>query len=240
MRWRRSAFLLAGIAVAATLGGCASPAAAPMPATTSSRSAAPSPSPSPTPSPTPATAEEEARERLAGMSVRQKLAAMLMLHYPGTDGPTLTEFMRSTGAGGFIVMGDNVAGPAAEVAATTAALTVDPTLPPLIGVDQEGGDVSRLDDDTAPSAVALKSLPPQASRDAFAARAAVVAAAGINLNFGIVADETGDPNSFIVDRVLGATPEDAAARVEQAVQGEHGVVLSTLKHFPGHGLTEAD
>ncbi|BDZ46595.1 glycoside hydrolase family 3 N-terminal domain-containing protein [Naasia aerilata] len=137
-------------------------------------------------------------------------------------------------------MGDNVAGSAADVRAVTAALTLDPALPPLIGIDQEGGVVSRLDEDTQPAAEELRSLPPEATREAFAARASLVESAGANLNFGIVADETADGSSFIADRILGTSPEDAAARVEQAVQGERGHVLSTLKHFPGHGLTEAD
>jgi beta-N-acetylhexosaminidase len=174
------------------------------------------------------------------MSERQKLATMLMLHFPGTDAAALSGFMRSTGAGGFILMGDNVAATAADTAAVTTALTLDPGLPPLVGIDQEGGVVSRLREDAFPAAAALRQQPPAATREAFAQRAQLVRSAGANLNFGIIADETADRSSFIFGRVLGATPEDAAARVEQAVAGEHGIVLSTLKHFPGHGLTEAD
>jgi beta-N-acetylhexosaminidase len=137
-------------------------------------------------------------------------------------------------------MGDNVAGSAADVRTVTTALTLDPALPPLIGIDQEGGVVSRLDEDTLPSAEELRGQPPEATRQAFARRAALIASAGANLNFGIIADETDDSASFIADRILGTDPEHAALRVEQAVQGEHGHVLSTLKHFPGHGLTEGD
>ena len=55
------------------------------------------------------------------------------------------------------------------------------------------------------------------------------------MNFGIVADVTADPGSFIAERVLGTTPEGSAERVAAAVRGEQGSVLSTLKHFPGHG-----
>jgi beta-N-acetylhexosaminidase len=64
--------------------------------------------------------------------------------------------------------------------------------------------------------------------------------AGIGVNFGIVADETDDPRSFIYRRVLGTTPDAAASSVAAAVRGEDDVVASTLKHFPGHGATEAD
>jgi beta-N-acetylhexosaminidase len=178
--------------------------------------------------------------RLAGMSLREKLAAMLMLHYPGTDPDALHDFMASTGAGGFILMGDNVPGTADSVAPVSAALAVDPSLPPLVGIDQEGGDVSRLDDDTFAAGIQLATAPPEETRTAFASRAQLVRAAGANINFGVIADETADSASFIYDRVLGTTPDDAAARVEQAVLGEQGLTISTLKHFPGHGLTEAD
>ncbi|WP_210506061.1 glycoside hydrolase family 3 N-terminal domain-containing protein [Naasia sp. SYSU D00057] len=237
MRSRAASVLLGALAAVTLLGGCA-PASAPAPAPTSA-SATPTPTPTPTPS-APATPAEEAADRLSRMSEREKLAAMLMLHYPGTDQAALADFMRTTGAGGFIVMGDNVAATAADTAAVTGALTLDPQLPPIVGIDQEGGVVSRLDEDVFPSASALRRQAPEATRDAFAQRAALVEAAGVDINFGIVADETADPSSFIADRILGTTPEDAAARVEQAVAGERGKVLSTLKHFPGHGLTDAD
>ncbi len=192
---------------------------------------------------TPPSAEEllgqEVDERLAAMSLRQELASLLMLHYPGTDPAALSDFMRRTAAGGFIVMGDN-APAGSDIAATTSSLDVDPSLPPIVAVDQEGGEVSRLDADSGLAAEQLRALPADASRAAFAARADIVRTAGIDLNFGIVADVTDDPDSFIYDRVLGTTPAASADRVGEAVLGEQGVVSSTLKHFPGHGLTDAD
>jgi beta-N-acetylhexosaminidase len=60
------------------------------------------------------------------------------------------------------------------------------------------------------------------------------------VNFGTVADVTADPASFIADRVLGTDPAASSARVAASVAGERGTVLSTLKHFPGHGESEAD
>jgi len=60
------------------------------------------------------------------------------------------------------------------------------------------------------------------------------------LNFGIVADVTNDPASFIFTRVFGGDPLEAGHRVAAAVDGSIGLTLSTLKHYPGHGETNAD
>lgn len=164
---------------------------------------------------------------------------MLMLHAPGTDPGTLRAFVERYQPGGFIIMGDNVPG-LAGLPAVTSALSPDPTMPLLIGIDQEGGDVRRIDEDVFAAADTLKSQPPAASEEAFRQRAAMLADAGCTVNFGIVADETADPSSFIYDRALGTTPDASAERVAAAVHGERGAVLSTLKHFPGHGQAPGD
>jgi len=181
-----------------------------------------------------------ARDRVAAMTVREQAAAVVMGHIPTTDAAAVRSYMESSGIGGFLLMGANIPGDEAALRALTTALTVDPALPPLIAVDQEGGDVSRLPWDVFPSALTLKGAPAAAVQDAFAGRAALVRRAGIGVNFGIVADETDDPASFIYRRVLGTTPDTAATGVAAAVAGESGIAASTLKHFPGHGATEAD
>jgi len=184
--------------------------------------------------------ETAAHDRVTAMSVREQAATVVMGHIPTTDAEALRAYMESTGIGGFLLMGANIPGDEAALRGLTAALTVDPALPPLIAVDQEGGDVSRLPWDSFPSALTLKGAPAAAVEDAFAGRAALVRRAGIGVNFGIVADETDDPASFIYRRVLGTTPDAAATSVAAAVHGEADVAASTLKHFPGHGATAAD
>lgn len=199
---------------------------------------------SPVPSPAPAATDPLAAyadERLDNMTLRQKVAGLFMLHAPGTDPAALRQFVDRHGLGGVILMGDNVPATPEALASETAALrSSDPDLPPLIGIDEEGGDVTRLPWDGLPGAEALRSQPPDVTQRVFAQRAALLKAVGVNLNFGTVADVTADPNSFIADRVLGTDPASAVARVAASVTGERGTVLSTLKHFPGHGETDAD
>ncbi len=183
---------------------------------------------------------EDAQRAVAAMSLRERAASVVMGHIPTPDPDALREYMASSGIGGFILMGANVPGSEAALRQVTAALTVDPSLPPLIAIDQEGGDVSRLPWDDFPSSLELKDAPPEAAEQAFAGRAALVQRGGIGVNFGIVADETDDPGSFIFRRALGTSPEAASQRVAAAVTGEAGLALSTLKHFPGHGAAPGD
>ena len=182
----------------------------------------------------------QAERLVAGMSTRERAASVVMGHIATSDPAALREYMVSTGAGGFILMGSNVPGDEDALRDVTRALTVDEGLPPLIGIDEEGGDVTRLPWDDHAGAVTLKDAPPAATGEAFAARAALLQRAGATVNFGIVADVTADPGSFIHRRALGTTPQAAAERVSAAVAAEGGAVASTLKHFPGHGAAPGD
>jgi beta-N-acetylhexosaminidase len=182
-----------------------------------------------------------AQVRLSSMTLQQKVAELFMVHVPGTDAAAWKSVVDSTGVGGLILMGDNIAATTTELAAsTTSVSTMDAGLTKLISVDEEGGDVARLPQDGFPAADTLKALPASATGDAFASRAALVQSSGISVNFGVIADVTADPASFIYSRVLGTDPQSASDRVTAAVTAERGSVFTTLKHFPGHGETEAD
>ncbi|MBG6057519.1 beta-N-acetylhexosaminidase [Cryobacterium sp. MP_M5] len=182
----------------------------------------------------------DARRRLSAMTLTEKISSLLMLHQPGTDAAALGSFAADNGLGGLILMGDNVPPAPEDLGAMTSALSADAALPLLIGIDQEGGEVDRLRNDEAPGAEALRPRPVQATEDAFRSRAALLQSAGVSVNFGIVADVTADPTSFLYGRVLGTDPAAASVRVAAAVAGERGRVLSTLKHFPGHGAAPGD
>jgi beta-N-acetylhexosaminidase len=180
-----------------------------------------------------------AAELVAQMSTAEQAASIVMGHVAGTDPADLHAYMES-GLGGFILMGANIPASEAELQTLTAALTVDPALPPLVAVDQEGGIVSRLAGDDYPASTTLKDLPVGNTAEAFAARGSLVARAGITVNFGTVADVTSDPGSFIYGRALGTDPAGAAERVTVATTAQERFLGSTLKHFPGHGAAPGD
>ncbi len=190
--------------------------------------------------PTESPAVVAAKKKLSTMTRTEKVASLLMLHLPGTDATALRSFVDTHRPGGLIFMRDNIAGTAEETAALAGAVSADPEFPLLIGIDQEGGDVRRIWSDQWPSSLTLKDRPAVEAEHAFGLRSDLLAQSGISVNFGIVADVTDDPGSFIYRRALGSTPESAAERVAAAVAGERGAVLSTLKHFPGHGAAPGD
>lgn len=127
--------------------------------------------------------------------------------------------------------------------ALTSAAPAD--LPPFIGVDQEGGRVSRLPPP-------FLKLPPMRmlglTRDYDLIRAAARAVAtelgaiGFNLNFAPVLDVDSNPaNPVIGDRAFGADPRTVMRAGVAFMQGlQDRNVLACGKHFPGHGDTAED
>ncbi len=65
---------------------------------------------------------------------------------------------------------------------------------------------------------------------------------GIHINFAPVADVNSNPNNPVIGfRSFGENPIDVAAHVKATVEGMEGQgVLTSIKHFPGHGDTDAD
>jgi beta-N-acetylhexosaminidase len=229
-RARRILAAVVIVVLSAATFGCSSNAVAPViPAPTfSPRAERPAVDP----------AAQYAQDRLATMTLAQKVLSMLMVHVPGTQ-PSSTAPNSYDGVGGYILMGDNIPASLAQLTAETAALSDEPGLPVLVATDQEGGIVRRVPTDNASSASQLRSQAPHAAFEAFAQRGALLESVGVSVNFGIVADVASDRSSFIFERSFGSTGADAAARVAEAVAGE-SQVLSTLKHFPGHGAAPGD
>ena len=116
----------------------------------------------------------------------------------------------------------------------------------LIALDEEGGDVTRLDyhrGSVYPGNHALGCVDdPGLTRQVARAIGADLVADGINLCFGPCADVNSQPDNPIIGvRSFGATPGLVARHTRAFVEGlqERGVA-ATLKHFPGHGNTGVD
>lgn len=179
-------------------------------------------------------------ETLALMTPEQKIRSLIIANQPGSDPAALNSFVSSNEFGGFIVMGSNVPETPEALSAITSAIIGNPELPRLIAIDEEGGQVTRIPYDSFAGANTLRNEPVISTTEAFIGRGQLLRSVGVNLNFGVVADVSADPGSFIYGRSFGADGLTAAERVSAAIEGENPSVLSTIKHFPGHGSAPGD
>jgi len=146
--------------------------------------------------------------------------------------------------GGLILFPRNLGEPV-EIAALTAELRRRSALPPLIGIDQEGGRVCRLPLPglTFPGNMALGALDDvERTRAVTRALGEQLGALGIDVDFAPVVDVNNNPaNPIIGVRSFGEEPERVARHGVAAVAGFRDAgLLPVLKHFPGHGDTSAD
>jgi beta-N-acetylhexosaminidase len=116
---------------------------------------------------------------------------------------------------------------------------------PLIGIDQEGGRVARLEHgiEAMPSAMAIGATgDEELARRAGEQTAFDLRRAGCTLDFAPVLDLALDPgNTVIGTRSFGSDPKRVAALGASFAQGlTRGGILPCFKHFPGHGATPVD
>lgn len=117
---------------------------------------------------------------------------------------------------------------------------------PVIAIDEEGGDVTRLSHQTGsdyPGNAALGAVDDvELTRSVYAALGADLAALGINLDLAPAVDvNTAADNPVIGTRSFGSDPALVARHAAAAVAGlQSAGVAACAKHFPGHGSTVAD
>ena len=117
-------------------------------------------------------------------------------------------------------------------------------LPLAVGVDEEGGRVSRLKSliGVAPSPRQLaQTQTPQQVHDLEVERGKKMRDLGITIDFAPVVDVTDAPDGVIGDRSFSADPNTVTAYAGAYAQGLRDAgLLPVLKHFPGHGHGSGD
>ncbi len=151
--------------------------------------------------------------------------------------------------GGVMYLKTNVKSLKAVQAMNQAFRAASPDLPPFITLDQEGGAVERLTTDVGfpetPTAasIAANDSPAQA-KAAYAKMAAGIKSEGFTVNFGPVADlnvNTKNPIIGKFGRSFGKDASTVASYDEAFIEAHHDAgLLTSLKHFPGHGSSTAD
>ena len=169
--------------------------------------------------------------------------ACLLPSFPGFEPPDWVLRELEAGLGGITLFAYNVRD-RSQLADLTAGLRDGRDV--LVAIDEEGGDVTRLeaaDGSSFPGALALGVVDDPALTEAVAAAiAAELAGAGVNLNLAPVADANTNPQNPVIGvRSFGADPELVARHVAAFVRGtQRQRIAACAKHFPGHGDTAAD
>jgi beta-N-acetylhexosaminidase len=131
-----------------------------------------------------------------------------------------------------------------EAAELLNRLQSDSKLPLLIAADFELGVSNRLHGTTAfPNAMAIGATGRADYAEAFGRITGVEARAiGIHWNFFPIADVNSNPENPIINtRSFGEDPQQVGDMVSAYIRGAHASgMLTTAKHFPGHGDTATD
>jgi beta-N-acetylhexosaminidase len=170
--------------------------------------------------------------------------AVLIPPFPGLTAPRWILDALERGLGGVTIYGQNVLGDTSAL--TASLLAASPSLPPVIAIDEEGGDVTRIafqDGNPYPGNAALGAVDDTGLTEAvYRAIGRDLAALGFNLNLAPCADVLGVADSpAIGTRSFGSSTDLVARHTVAAVHGLQGAgVAACAKHFPGHGSTSTD
>lgn len=190
---------------------------------------------------------------IAEMPIEDKVAGLFMITpeaLTGTDvvikaGETTKEKLGTYAVGGLIYFSQNIksADQLTEMLQNTKGWSKYPI---FLGVDEEGGSVSRvasanLADKVGPMGEIGASGDAAMAQEAGAAIGGYLSSFGFNMDFAPVADVVVDGNTTIGNRSFGSDVNLVSPMVAAAVEGlQSNNVSACLKHFPGLGDTEED
>ena len=175
---------------------------------------------------------------------RRLAAGCLLGSFVGTQAPPWLLRSVGDGLGGVLLFAQNVVDDVQVTDLCAQLRTARADV--VIAIDEEGGDVTRLDaargsDTPCPAAFGFVD-DVRLTADAYAALGERVRSLGIDLTLAPCADINSNPRNPIIGvRSFGITPDGVSRHVVAAVEGFHSGGLSVCaKHFPGHGDTSAD
>ncbi|WP_338672876.1 glycoside hydrolase family 3 protein [Streptomyces sp. SCSIO 30461] len=170
--------------------------------------------------------------------------AVLQPGFTGTTAPDWLLRRISEGLAAVGLFGRNIASPA-QLTALTARLRAERD-DVLVAIDEEGGDVTRLEVGTGssfPGNYALGCVDDtELTGQVAAALGRRLAACGVDLNWAPSADVNSNPDNPVIGvRSFGSCPSLVARHTAAYVQGlQSAGVAACAKHFPGHGDTSVD
>ncbi|MFT4416252.1 beta-N-acetylhexosaminidase [Fredinandcohnia humi] len=187
---------------------------------------------------------------MKNVELRKKVGQLMVIGFKGiTASEEIKELIRDHHVGGIILFGRNIGTPQEILSLTNELQSVAKDAghehPLLICIDQENGVVRRLGEGTTifPGAMLLGATGnPENAYKAGVATGKELKALGINWNLAPVVDVNNNPENPVIGvRSFGESAERVALFGKMAMKGmQEAGVITTLKHFPGHGDTNVD
>lgn len=183
---------------------------------------------------------KSAKKIVSEMTIEEKVGQLFLVRYRKED----VEYLSNFYPGGYILFAKDFEGYNIETMSKQLKGDQDKNKYPLIiGVDEEGGTVTRV------SRYGLfrseKFLSPKSYYESGGyeelekienEKATLLKRIGINLNLAPVADVSVDEKDFIYDRAFGYDAEKTSEFVAKMVKyANSNKINSCLKHFPGYG-----
>jgi beta-N-acetylhexosaminidase len=186
------------------------------------------------------------KEKISKMTLEEKIGQMIIAGFNGTTlNEELITLMNELDIGGVILFSRNIKTSSQLKDLTKDINGLSENIPLFISIDEEGGRVSRLPNDTNKFESARKIGDKKNANYAYKngkKLGSTLKEHNINMNFAPVIDIYSNPkNTVIGDRAFGTDEKIVSTMGIATMKGlkEEGVI-PVVKHFPGHGDTELD
>ena len=186
---------------------------------------------------------KKARKVVSEMTIEEKVGQLFLVRYNVND----VEYLSNFYPGGYILFAKDFENHTKE--SITKEIKKDQSLnkyPLIIGVDEEGGFVTRVSRFTNFRSERFKSPRAYYEEGGYSLveqteneKAQLLLSLGINLNLAPVADISTNENDFINNRAFGRGADETSEFIKNMVTyANNNKINSCLKHFPGYGNNE--
>ena len=160
----------------------------------------------------------------------------------------MSETLDNYPVGGIAIFGKNIQSPF-QLTEFISKMQQNSKIPLFLGVDEEGGSVSRIANTPGFDVQKFESMQavgqtkdPEKALEVGLVIGSYMKEYGFNLNFAPVADVNTNPNNIVIgNRSFGMESNLVAEMVAAEIEGLHKAgIMSSIKHFPGHGDTKED
>ena len=195
----------------------------------------------------------QARDYRSANQIRRPIGQMIITGFSGSDAKA-PDFQRALNnlkggiIGGVLFLGHNVGSREELQTMIKMIQNCKCKAVPFIAIDEEGGVVERLGEDigfkSISSPAELEHSGLLAAKIQYKRLARKLSSLGFNLNLAPVVDLNTNPDNPIIgarDRSYSSNPKVVANFARTFIAEHHALkILTSLKHFPGHGSSIKD